>query len=85
MNIPRWKPLAIGVVGTLATLYVISRLLPGAAQRVGLQPRPLTLGQWTDWYEPFGGRKLSGLWNKAETVSAKSSEGGGGWNEIYGD
>ena len=83
MNIPNWKPLAIGVAGTLATIYFISRFLPGAAQRVGLQPRPWNSTQWR-FYEPFGGRPLSDLWqaNTAKTVSSDSS-GGDLWANTY--
>lgn len=81
LGLPNWKPLAIGVAGTLATLYVISRLLPGAAARVGLLPHPISAMQ-ISWPEPFGLKRLSSFLSnsgaKAQTVST-----GGSWDNVY--
>src|SRR2546422_10128539 len=41
----------VGIVA--ASAYVLSRLLPGLAVRVGLQPRPAFATQ-IGWAEPFG-------------------------------
>ena len=82
MNIPNWKPLAIGVAGTLATLYVISRLLPGAAARVGLLPRPIS-AQQISWPEPFGLKPLSSYFGSGLPATAQTVSTGGGWDSVY--
>ncbi|MEK7383969.1 MAG: hypothetical protein AAB262_11890 [Elusimicrobiota bacterium] len=81
MHIPNIKPVLIGVAATMLTLYAISRLLPGAAARVGLMPRPIS-AQQIGWYEPFGLKPLSALTSgtkaQAQTVST-----GGTWDNAY--
>lgn len=82
MNIPNWKPLAIGVAGTLATMYVISRLLPGAAVRVGLLPRPLAAAQ-IGWPEPFGLKPLASYFGNGARATAQTVTNGGTWDNMY--
>ena len=85
MHIPNIKPVLIGVAATMLTLYAISRLLPGAAARAGLIPRPLNAAQ-ANFYEPFGLRPLSDLWNggAAKTQPVSRSSGGSIWDSAYG-
>lgn len=86
MHIPHIKPVLIGVAGTALTLYIISRLLPGVAVRVGLLPRPVHAAQ-IGWYEPFGLKPLSALVgggttsNGGRVQQVRTSE----WSNVYGN
>jgi hypothetical protein len=49
--------LIVGTIVFIATAWTVSRLLPGAARRVGIAPRPIHAMQNT-WPEPFGTKPL---------------------------
>jgi hypothetical protein len=48
------KRLIVGAAVLFATGWFISRVLPGAAARMGLRPRPLLPQYQNGWPEPFG-------------------------------
>jgi len=49
--------LLVGTIVFIATAYVVSRALPGAARRVGIAARPFSAMQ-AAWPEPFGLKPL---------------------------
>ncbi|OGT60607.1 MAG: hypothetical protein A3E01_09400 [Gammaproteobacteria bacterium RIFCSPHIGHO2_12_FULL_63_22] len=88
MHIPNLKPVLIGVAGTIITLIVVTRLLPGAAARAGLIPQPLA-AQQSGWWEPFGLRALPFLPENAfvryqsGAQVVKSSSSSDVFDEVY--
>jgi hypothetical protein len=48
------KHLAVGAAVLFITAWGFSRLLPGAAARMGLRPRPIWPAYQMGWYEPLG-------------------------------
>jgi hypothetical protein len=70
------KHLVVGVAVFFATGWVISRVLPGAAFRMGLTPRPLLPDYQNDWPEPFGLEPLlPSLMKKTAPASTSTSSG----------
>ena len=48
------KHLVVGAAVFFGTGWLISRVFPGAAARMGLRPRPLVPSYQNSWPEPFG-------------------------------
>jgi|GEM_PF-5446467 len=67
------KNIAWGVGGTMLSLWLLTRLLPGAAARLGLFSYPLFGDSQRDLYEPFGLRSITAGIAKAAVTTEKAS------------
>ena len=67
------KHLVVGAAVLFVTAWAFSRLLPGAAARMGLRPRPLFPDYQNTWPEPFGLSPLIGAGPMATPAASRTT------------